>query len=193
MASQPTIANVPLTSACYDRKPIAGINSLRQLELCGKLNIRGNADDSNFLNGVKQALELNLPVNANTQNALNAKCLYWLGPDEWLLHCDLDETSKLEDAMHTQLTGLHHAVTEVSDYYTVLRLQGPDAETLLRKACPLDLHHSVFLSGCIAQTRFGHASILLHKLEDGESWDIQVRWTYAEYVWDYLISAMNTL
>ena len=185
--------HITLTSPCYARQTLEGEHSLRQMALKGKLNIRGNAEDPAFVAGIKQALNVDLPVVANTLTEKNSKRLFWLGPDEWLLHCDADEAEELLHELHTALKDVHHSVTEVSDYYTVLRLRGPRAEELIRKGCPLDIHSSVFRSGDMAQTRFGHASILLHKLGDGESWDMQVRWSYAEYVWDYIVSGMAAL
>ncbi len=184
---------IPLTSSCRAREKIEGTNSLREMGLKGKLNIRGDAGDPAFVAGVKAVLGLEPPVRANTYNEYQSFRLFWLGPDEWLLHCDLDATGSLEEGLAQSLSGTHHAVTEVSDYYTVLRLRGPDAAAILRRGCPLDLYHEAFPTGNIAQTRFGHASVLLHYHGDGETWDIQVRWSYAEYVWDYLASAMRSL
>jgi len=180
------------TSPCYAKRAVENKNSLREASLCGKLNIRGDVNNVRFSEGVETATGLSLPTEANTlqQNASNR--LFWLGPDEWLLHCELDQINEITAAIESQLQGFHSAVTEVSDYYTVLKLDGPDVEALLRKGCPLDLHTNVFKVGDIAQTRFGHASILLFRQAD-EAWEIQVRWTYAEYLWDYLVSAMATL
>jgi sarcosine oxidase subunit gamma len=188
-----SIEDIPLTSPCQGRQAVEGPNSLREMGRKGKLNIRGDAELPAFAGGVKNALGASLPLKANTFSEYQSNRLFWLGPDEWLLHCDLDDTEELSARLNTELADVHHAVTDVSDYYNVIRLRGPDAVTLLRKGCPLDLHHTAFPSGNIAQTRFGHASILLHYHDDGETWDIQVRWSYAEYVWDYLVSGMGAL
>jgi len=185
--------NLEITSPCYARRAIEDKNALREMPLCGKLNIRGDAGNEKFAAAMERATGVPLPLDANTSQQQQSSRLFWLGPDEWLLHCALDQVDDISRTLEVQLQGLHCAVTEISDYYTVLRLRGPDAGTLLRKGCPLDLHPSKFKPDDIAQSRFGHASILLHKLDDGESWDIQVRWTYAEYLWDYLVSAMTTL
>jgi len=181
------------TSPCYDRSAIDGVHSLNELELKGKLNIRGNPNDPAFVRSLEEALEVTLPATSNSLHRNDSTKLFWLGPDEWLLHCELDQTAKLEQQIRQSLEGLHFAVTEVTDYYTVLRLSGPQSEALLRRGTPLDLHTSVFSPDSMAQTRFGHASVLLFRLSDGVSWDIQVRWTYAQYVWDYLVSAMDSL
>lgn len=181
------------TSACYAREPIDGQHTLREAALCGKVNIRGDASDSRFVESINSVLKLDLPVTAHSLNEQGPIRMFWLGPDEWLLHCDLNDVDDLLTRLKAAFSELHAAVTDVSDYYTILELHGPQAEALIRNGSPLDIHHSVFRNGDFAQTRFGHASILLHKLGDGLSWNIQVRWTYAEYVWDYLASGMETL
>ena len=188
-----SIEDIPLNSPCRDRQTVEGPNSLREMGRKGKLNIRGNAEYASFTEGIQKALGVSLPVKPNTFAEYHSRRLFWLGPDEWLLHCDLDDTGTLAHDLATALDGVHHAVTEVSDYYSVIRLRGPDAVALLRKGCPMDFHHTTFPSGNIAQTRFGHASVLLHYHGDGETWDIHVRWSYAEYVWDYLASAMRAI
>jgi sarcosine oxidase subunit gamma len=181
------------TSPCYDRSTIDGVHSLYELELIGKLNIRGNPNDPAFMNGLEKTLGVTLPTSSNSLHRNGPTTLFWLGPDEWLLHCELDQTATLEQRIRQGLEGLHFSVTEVTDYYTVLRLSGPQSEALLRRGTPLDLHTSIFSPDSMAQTRFGHASVSLLRLSDGVSWEIQVRWTYAQYVWDYLVSAMDSL
>ena len=182
-----------LTSPCYARETIEGTDSLREMGLKGKLNIRGDASNSAFTGAIVETLGLELPATANTFSEYQSRRLYWLGPDEWLLHCDLDETETLQASLENALADAHLAITDVSDYYTVLRLRGPNARALIRKGCPLDLHHESFPKGNVAQTRFGHASVLLRYRDDGETWDIQVRWSYAEYGWDYLVSGMASI
>ncbi len=187
------LKEIPTTSPCYAREPVEGSTVLREMKPRGKLNIRGEAQNPSFTQGIRSALGMALPLKANTYTEFQSLRLFWLGPDEWLLSCDLEDIGSWQDKLTQSLSGIHHALTEVSDYYTVLRLRGPDSTTLLRRGCPMDLHHEAFPSGNIAQTRFGHASVLLLHYGDGETWDIHVRWSYAEYVWDYLVSAMRAL
>lgn len=175
--------------------PLAGRggNSLRQQPWCGKINLRGNPENHQFPESAASVLDMQLPLEPHTQYASADTTCYWSGPDEWWIHCRLDATGQLVDALRAKLQDTHSAVTEVTDYYTILRLDGPDAIALLSKACPLDLHPTEFTVNRCTQTRFGHASILLHKINDTPAFDIQVRWSHAEYVRDYLASAMKTV
>ncbi|NKB63869.1 MAG: hypothetical protein GKR95_17725 [Gammaproteobacteria bacterium] len=185
-------AVIKTTSPAYNRKRTEGDNTLVELPWIGKINLRGNPEDSRFVEKIKSVIEVELPLESNTQHHNNSVTVYWLGPDEWLIHCKIDRVQELMAELGSQLSSIHHAVTDVSDYYTVLQIQGPNATTLLRKGCPLDLHPEVFKSSHCSQTRFGHASILLHKL-DSSTFNIQIRWSYTEYLWDYLVTALDAV
>lgn len=182
-------------SPAYNRTWIDGDTSLIDLPWCGKITFRGDSTNSQFVDSVETAIGLALPVVANTCNQNETTTLYWLGPNEWLLHCPVADTEHKMVSLKAALFGLHSAVVDVTDYYAVLRLAGPDSSTLLAKACPLDLHPDKFTNGMCSQTRFGQASILLHKSTTSKvlAYDIQVRWSFTEYVWDYLASGMNAL
>ena len=184
--------NIKTTSPAYNRKRVEGDNTLVELPWIGKINLRGNPEDTKFLEKARAAIGLDLPLEANTQNSNDSVTVYWLGPNEWLIHCDVNTVNKLMVTLKSELSSLHHAVTEVTDYYTVLQLQGPDVVELLSKGCPLDLHPDVFRSSACTQTRFGHASILLHKL-DRSTFNIQVRWSYTEYVCGYLVVSLDAI
>ncbi len=184
---------IETTSPACARTGIAGENSLSELPWCGKINLRGNPQNTGFLRKSEKALVVKLPLHPNTCIDYLDRTTYWLGPDEWCIHCPIGEVGNAISQAGQALGRIHHSLVDVSDYYTVLRLEGPDAEALLAKACPLDLHPRKFCEGTCAQTRFGHASILLHRTGRVSGFNIQVRWSFAEYVWDYLASGMQVL
>ena len=183
---------IKTTSPAYNRKRVEGENTLVELPWIGKINLRGNPSNTQFAGKVAAVLGCELPVEANTQVQRNEITIYWLGPDEWLVHCLIDDVERLLLELKSQLSSTHYAATDVSDYFTVLQLQGPNVTELLSKGCPLDLHPDVFESSHCSQTRFGHASVLLHKL-DRSTFNIQIRWSYTEYLWDYLATSMDAI
>ncbi|MBX2883956.1 MAG: hypothetical protein KTR32_28645, partial [Granulosicoccus sp.] len=126
-------ADLELTSPCYARSAINGMHSLNELPLCGKLNLRGDSDNTLFTNAVSSVTGLELPTAPNTSNADLDSRLFWLGPDEWLLHCPIQNVEQKAASLESALGESHHSVTEVSDYYTVLRLSGPESENLIRR------------------------------------------------------------
>ena len=169
-----------------------GVLSLQCIDWCGKINLRGDIDNAQFAETVQQICGVDAPRNAG-EVAVGEQCtLFWLAPDEWLIHCPLAQTKPLLDQLHSRLHQQHFAATEISDYYVVLELNGADAADALARGCPLDLHPHNFARGQCAQTRFGNASVLLYKPDDARFY-IQVRWSFAEYVWEYLNRVIDSL
>ena len=106
-----------------------------------------------------------------------------------LLIYPLNEWEIVEEkinALQKTLSNQHAAITEVSDYFSVIELAGPQAREIIASASPFDTRTQHFVTGQCTQTRFGHASILLWPLEDTLSFGLQVRWSYAQYVYNYL-------
>jgi len=168
----------------------AGIE-LSERAYIGKVNLRGDKDDPKFASAINTALAVDLPVAPNTVASNEQYTVYWLGPDEWLVHCAQDMQSSTLSRLQESLRGRHAAVTDVSDYYVVIRLSGDKAREVLAKGTPFDVHPRVFGAGACAQTCFGHASILLHCVDDAPVFDIQVRWSFAEYLWRYLVDSAS--
>ncbi len=174
----------PLTDATV----MQGASTLEVLPWCGKINLRSQVDE-HFLDSCRHSLGIEPPLEANTVSASNDLTVFWLGPNEWLVHCDMARAEELMKDLRTGLKGRHYALTEVSDYYLVMRLSGSTSRDILARGTPFDLHSSRFKAGACAQTRFAHASILLHAIDDQPSYDIQVRWSFARYLWDYLVQS----
>ena len=166
--------------------PARGIQ-LAERERLGKINLRGDAGNGEFLRAVRRILGTGLPLEANTTAAGDGVTVFWLGPDEWLIHCAQDQQTELMRRLRTGCGGMHVALTDVSDYYVVMRLSGGKATEVLAKGAPLDVHPGVFTAGRCAQTRYGHASILLHHVDATPTYDVQVRWSFAEYLWIYFV------
>ena len=164
--------------------PSAGIE-LSERSFIGKVNLRGDAEDAEFTASVENALGIALPLVPNTVHTSNEYIVFWLGPNEWLIHCAEDKQAETEQNLRRSLEGRHVAITDVSDYYVVIRLTGDKARDVLTKGTPFDVHPTVFNPGACAQTFYGHATILLHCVDSGPTFDIQVRWSFAEYLWSY--------
>jgi len=165
--------------------PAGGI-ALEERTFLGKINLRGNGADETFTAAVRGVVDCAPPSEPNTVASGGGNTVFWLGPDEWLVHCAEDRRPALVDGLTAALRGQHSAVVDVSDYYVVMRLSGTRTREVLSKGTPLDLHPRAFPTGTCAQTRFGHATVLLHKLEQ-DVVDLQVRWSFAEYVWSYVV------
>ena len=168
--------------------PVGGI-AISERTYIAKVNVRGNSANPQFMAGVTQALNIEPPVAANTTRTDERHTVFWLGPNEWLIHGPEDTQAEMVEALRRKTASEHVAIIDVSDYYVVIRLTGDKAREVLSKGTPFDVHPAAFGPGDCAQTCFGHASILLHCVDLSPVFDIQVRWSFAEYLWMYLVEA----
>ncbi|WP_261808761.1 2Fe-2S iron-sulfur cluster-binding protein [Nonomuraea sp. C10] len=76
---------------------------------------------------------------------------------------------------------------DVSGQRTVIELSGPGALDVLITGCPIDLHPGVFTGH--AQTVLGKAPVILQRY--GDSYRIFVRSSYANYLGEWLIDALE--
>jgi sarcosine oxidase subunit gamma len=182
---------IPVRTALSDCKPVTGENTLIEAPLNGKINLRGNPNNAAFIKGVENALGLVLPPAANTVTSSAELHIFWLGPNEWLIHLPLETVEEKSKALREALDHQHAAITEVSDYFSVLELSGPQSREIVASASPFDTRPQHFKAGECAQTRFGHASILLWPLAESLGFGLQVRWSYAQYVYDYLSQSIR--
>ncbi len=168
--------------------PFGGI-TLEERRFLGKVIVRGEPDDEAFTQAVTGAVGCAPPLEPNTtatSAGVPARTVFWLGPNEWMIHCAEDTQYALVADLREVLKGRHAAVVDVSDYYVLMRLSGEKTLEVLGKGTPLDLHPRSFQVGRCAQTHFGHATVLLHRVEDNVM-DLQVRWSFAEYVWSFIV------
>ena len=172
--------------------PPAPANRLRLAELVppGQIDLRGRPSDPRFVRTVGAVLGCVLPLNANTVTSASNVTVLWLGPDEWLLVTPPGDEEDLIARLRDALGDVHAAVTDVTGNRAQLRLSGPGARETLLKGCSLDLHPSHFRPGQCAQTLLARAGIILHQIDDGPTYDIFPRRSFAEYTWMWLSDAM---
>ncbi len=159
------------------------ILQMEELTGIGKVIFRSEPDDKTQA-AFKKATGSELPLKANTSSAAEDCTVFWMGPNEWMIHCPENEATSLAERLRKENDGSHVAVIDVSDYYTVIRIGGSHAEAALAHGCPVDTHP--MKAGDCAQSRFDTAAILFHKVSDSPVFDIQVRRSFAEHVGNLL-------
>jgi sarcosine oxidase, subunit gamma len=167
----------------------AGSAVLSEIPFVQMLNLRGDAADARFVDAVLRATGLPLPLAANRAERGDMRQLLWLGPDEWLFQARDGQGDAVAADLRAALQGLHHAVVEVGDGHTVLRVEGPGAGELLMRGCPLDLHPRHFTPGCVAQSHVARANMTLLCLEAGTCFELTVRRAFADYLARWLCAA----
>lgn len=83
------------------------------------------------------------------------------------------------------------ALTDQSDGWACLRLEGPGAEVALARLVPLDLRAQAFPPGTVARTALGHINCIL--LRRAAAFEILVFRSMARSAWHDLREAMQRL
>ena len=160
---------------------------IRESALMGHLNLRGNADNPEFLRAVETVMAVPLPVKPCTCANSDQGDIYWLGPDEWLLIVVAARASEVESRLRQTLPG-HVSLVDVSAGQTLVNLSGAAVGTLLKKSSHYDFHPANFGPGRCVQTNFAKAAALVSQREDG-SFDLVIRRSFADYLARWLLDA----
>lgn len=158
----------------------------------GYLNLRGDAANTIFLSTLESKAGITLPVTANTVVG-SERQVYWLGPDEWLIVGTGDDIAARRTALETVTRDCFAAANDLSGGLVKYQLRGRRSRRLLAMGCTLDLHFDVFTAGCCAQTGLAKANVILSLSADGDGFDIIVRRSLADYVWQWLLHAGRNL
>lgn len=150
------------------------------------VNLRGRADDAEFVAGVAQALGTALPAQPCSTSANDLVRVVWAGPDDWFVIGPKGEANRTIAGLRSRLAKTIHAVTDVSSGYTVLNLSGSPMRDILAQGCPLDLHPRAFKPGMSAGTHFFKASVWLWQTDDARSYELLVRRSFMGYFWTML-------
>lgn len=169
--------------------PAGGNVKLAEVPFIGKVILRGNPENKNFMVAAKDVLGIDLPTTALTFNTGETYSAHWMGPDEWIIYAPEDGETALVTALQEKLHDIPSQVVNVSDYYVTMRLSGPAAREVLKKGSPLDLHPSKFKAGQCTGTRFANATVFIIQRDETPTYDVQVRMSFAEYLWNYFTEA----
>ncbi len=186
--NQETFCTQPLSADAYKVGPL----SLQLLPTTGKFVLRGNPNDSSFTKPVIGLLGCGLPINANTTVTSNVGTVLWRGPDEWMIELPLDQGEALVAKLEVALEGQHISIVDISDAYSVLQVSGQGARDVLSSGCPLNLNESEFCAHQCAQSHYHKAGIILRFVDETPTFDVFVRRSETEYLWQLLQLACQT-
>ncbi len=158
----------------------------------GKLILRG--DRTRIGPAASKVLGAALPGKVNETAAGARAAAQWLSPDEWLLVTAPGAEAALVFDLTPALTGQHHQIADVTDYYTTIELTGTHARDMLMKIATVDFHPRVFKTGMGMTTNLGRANPFLRQTRDdagpgGPAFDIIIRISMADYLWCLLAEA----
>ncbi|WP_084332615.1 sarcosine oxidase subunit gamma [Marinobacterium jannaschii] len=159
---------------------------LQELKLLGHLVLRGSVDNAEFMSGAEKVLGVALPSALQSAEAGDLS-VRWISPDEWLVIVPGAKAFKLERELRDAMGG-HFAIVNVSGGQTVLTLSGPNAEEVLKKTTPYDVHPSNFPVGKVITSTFSKTQAVIRRTGD-ESFELVIRRSFADYAWLWLQDA----
>ena len=162
--------------------------TLAETAIARAFNIQGDSARAPFVAEVRRLFDVALPVNPNTMTRSAGQSALWLGPKSWLLISKGDSSAPLPPqgefaAQRDALNALGGALFDVSASRVAFTLSGVHAESVLAKACPLDLHPRAFPAGRCAQSLLGRVNALLCKTDEAPSFTVMVARSFARDVW----------
>ena len=193
---QSALAHLGLDGRAAESRGAAGV-AMAERAHQGIVNVRVKRGDAAPLAAFEEVFGFALPVEPNTTAGAGDLTAFWLGPDEWWIATPGPKPEagpELAVRLRGALAGHFHAVTDVGESRTCIRLSGPEARAVLRKGCPLDMHPQVFQAATCAQTCLAKATVLIHHAGDasgggGPAFDVYVPRSFAEYLWAWLEDA----
>ena len=168
---------------------------IEEIPFVGKLNLRGNTKDKNFLTDVGSILETILPIDPNTKVENSDFQVIWLSPNEWLINfLKNNKFSIIHNKFINQLNPEKTSITDISENKTIIRLVGEKSIELLRKFMILDIEKILIDNSKVAQTIFVKIPILIirnHLEDEKQSFDIHINRSHANYLKHLLLDGCN--
>ena len=168
---------------------------IEEIPFLGKLNIRGNPKDKDFLSNIGSILEVVIPLEPNTKIQNKSFQIVWLSPNEWLINFfNHDIFSETLIQLNNKLNPENTSITDVSENKTIIRIKGGKVNQLLRKFMILDVDKVLKSNTKVAQTIFVKIPILIirnHDREEKQNYDIHVNRSHTTYLRNILIDGCN--
>ena len=169
------------------------INNFSMIEKTpiGKINLRGNIENKDFVSKVGKILGIILPKEACSTSTKEEITSLWLGPNEWLIVSN-NKVSKemnsyeLENILYDNVSKTNlGSVTNVTDQFTIFNLSGTNVFKILSKSCSFNFETDSFTSNKVIQTILNHIDVTIHKKSEKDV-DLYVRRSFAKHLWDWL-------
>ena len=169
--------------------------SIEEIPFIGKINLRGDTNDRDFLSDAGSVLGIFIPTEPNTIIQNKELQIIWLSPNEWLL-CFLknDNFIRLSEDLNNKLNPEKTSITDTSENKTIIRVEGNLTTKLLRKFMVLDIDNALKNKLSVAQTIFVKIPILIirnHLDQEKQSFDIHVNRSHTSYLRELLLDGCS--
>ena len=161
-----------------------------------KLNIRGKKRE--FFTSVVKILNMILPTKANTSSTNDKHTSIWLSPDEWMIHSNNpvennNNSYELEESLYSNISKNNlGSVSDVTDQFVMINLEGKKIFELLSSGCPLNFNEFKEKKGSSAQTVLNHIDVIIHH-KNNNNVNLFVRRSFSEHLWSWINDAASRL
>ena len=169
--------------------------TIEEIPFVGKINLRGNIKDRDFLSNAGSVLNVLIPTEPNTKITNSELQIIWLSPNEWLLRFLKNENFiKILNELNNKLNPEQSSITDISENKTIIRVEGDKTTELLSKFMVLNIDNVLKDNLKVAQTIFVKIPILIvrnHLNQEKQSFDIHVNRSHTTFLRDLLIDGCN--
>jgi sarcosine oxidase subunit gamma len=159
---------------------------IRPLAAQARFSLRLSPDDAVSV-GAAGGFRLDMPINARVGTAEHSAAR--LGPNEWLLIAPDGDADVIAGQIEAALNGRFFSLVDIGHRNVGIAVSGPRAADVLNSGCPLDLAQAAFPTGMATRTLLGKAEIVLMRLDDMPTYQVECWRSFSAYVHDYLQEA----
>ena len=182
-------------SSIKEEKSYSGL-TVKEISPLMKLNLRGKSRE--FLSTIGKNINMILPVEANTSSTSDNYTSMWLSPDEWMIVSN-DQVDKennnyeIEELLFNKISKTNlGAVTDVSDQFVMINLNGEKIFDLLSNGCPFNFNEFKTKKGSVVQTLLLQIDVIIH-LKEINSVNLFVRRSFSEHLISWVDDAASRL
>ena len=169
---------------------------ISEVEPIMKLNLRGKS--RGFLSMVGKILNIILPTEANTSTTNEYITALWFSPDEWLIFKNNvtnrgTEEINIEENLFKNISQKKlGSVTNVSDQFVLINIQGKNVYELLSSGCPFNFNDFKNKKGAVTQTILNHTDVIIYN-EEINKINLFVRRSFSEHLWFWINDCASRL
>ena len=182
-------------SSTNSDKSYSGL-TIKEISPIMKLNLRGKSRD--FLSTIGKNINMILPLEANTSSSSDKYISMWLSPDEWMVISNntVDKENnnyEIEKLLFNKISKTNlGAITDVSDQFVLINLNGENVFNLLSTGCPFNFNDFKTKKGAVAQTLLAQIDIIIHHRELNNV-NLFVRRSFSEHLISWIDDAASRL
>ena len=182
-------------SSIKEEKIYSGL-IVKEISPLMKLNIRGKSRE--FLTTIGKNINMILPMEANTSSTSDNYTSMWLSPDEWMIVSN-DQVDKennnyeIEELLFNKISKTNlGAVTDVSDQFVMINLNGEKIFDLLSTGCPFNFNEFKTKKGAVVQTILLQIDVIIH-LKEINTVNLFVRRSFSEHLMSWINDSASRL